>query len=92
MPAYQRSDILRQVADIISRRKEEAAHIIATEAAKPIQAARGEIDRTVKTYQLAAEAAKQLYGEAIPMDAVPRGEHHVANGFNSGTTRFGVQL
>ncbi len=77
-PAHQRADILRRVSEIIAGRKEEAAKIIALEAAKPLTAARGEIVRTVQTYQLAAEAARNLYGEAIPMDAVPRGENHVA--------------
>lgn len=77
-PAHERAAILRRVAGIIAQRKEEAARIIATEAAKPITAARGEINRTIQTYELSAEAAKNLYGELIPMDAVPRGENHVA--------------
>jgi acyl-CoA reductase-like NAD-dependent aldehyde dehydrogenase len=76
--AHERGDILYRVADIIERRKEEAAQIIAKEAAKPIRAARGEIARTITTYRFAAEAAKDIRGETIPMDAAPRGENHVA--------------
>jgi len=78
MPIHQRSAILFRVARIIERRHEEAAQLIAAEAAKPIKSARGEINRTIQTYELSAEAAKNLYGEVIPMDAVPRGENHTA--------------
>ncbi len=77
-PIYERADILFKVAQIIGERKEEAAQIIAKESAKPIKAARNEIDRTVQTYQLSAEAAKNMHGEVIPMDAVPHGENHTA--------------
>ena len=45
------------------KRREEFAEIIAKEAAKPIRAARGEVDRTVQTYKFAAEEAKRIYGE-----------------------------
>lgn len=39
-------------------RKQELAEILAKEAAKPLTAGLGEIDRTIATYQFAAEAAK----------------------------------
>lgn len=76
--AHERADILYRAAELLTARKEEAARIIALEAAKPIQAARGEIARTIATYRFAAEAAKDIHGETIPMDAAPRGENHVA--------------
>lgn len=78
VPAWQRAQILRKAADIIADRKEELAETIAREAAKPIRAARQEIDRTVETYRFSAEAAKSIHGETVPMDAAPRGENHVA--------------
>jgi acyl-CoA reductase-like NAD-dependent aldehyde dehydrogenase len=78
MPVHERAAILSRVAQIIEQRHEEAARLIAEEAAKPIKAARNEVDRTVQTYQLSAEAAKNLYGEVIPMDATPHGENHTA--------------
>ncbi|MCP8969858.1 aldehyde dehydrogenase family protein [Ectobacillus ponti] len=77
MPAYKRSEILYKVADILRSRKEEMARIIALEAGKPIRTARGEIDRTIVTYQFAAEEAKRIYGETIPMDAAPGGENRL---------------
>lgn len=77
-PIHERSAILRRVADIFEAKLEEAARLIATEAGKPIKAARSEVQRTIETYRFSAEAAKNLYGETIPMDAAPNGENHVA--------------
>ncbi|TYR74368.1 aldehyde dehydrogenase family protein [Rossellomorea vietnamensis] len=77
MPAYKRAEILSKVSDILRSRKEEMAQVIAKEAGKPIGTARGEIDRTIVTYQLAAEEAKRIYGETIPMDAAPGGENRL---------------
>jgi acyl-CoA reductase-like NAD-dependent aldehyde dehydrogenase len=74
MPAHKRADILFRVAQILRERKEELAHILVKEAGKPIRTARGEIERTIVTYQFAAEEAKRIYGETIPMDAAPGGE------------------
>ncbi|WP_433959183.1 aldehyde dehydrogenase family protein [Cytobacillus horneckiae] len=69
MPAFKRSEILYKVSEILEFRKEEFAKLIVLESGKPIKAARGEMLRTVETYRLAAEEAKRLYGETIPMDA-----------------------
>lgn len=78
MPAHKRADILEKVAMQLNERKDEAARIIALEAAKPLKIALGEIDRTVQTYKFAAEEAKRIYGETIPMDAAPGGEGRIA--------------
>lgn len=78
MAAHQRADILTRAANLLLERAEEAVRIIALEAGKPVKTARGEISRTVQTYLFAGEAAKQLSGETIPMDAAPRGENHIA--------------
>jgi acyl-CoA reductase-like NAD-dependent aldehyde dehydrogenase len=77
MPAYKRSEILFRVGQILQERKEELAQVLALEAGKPIRTARGEIERTIVTYQFAAEEAKRIYGETIPMDAAPGGENRV---------------
>ena len=63
----------------MDERREEFAEIIAKEAAKPIRAARGEVDRTVQTYKFAAEEAKRIYGETLPLDAalVRMGVSHI---------------
>ncbi len=76
-PAYVRSDILKKAVQLLDERKEEAARIAAMEAAKPIKAARAEMVRTLQTYQFAAEEAKRINGERIPMDAAVGGENRV---------------
>ncbi|WP_347723630.1 aldehyde dehydrogenase family protein [Lysinibacillus capsici] len=69
--AYERAEILYKVVDIMRQRKEELAEILALEAGKPIVTGLAEIDRTIATYQFAAEGAKQAKGETVPMDAAP---------------------
>ncbi|MGG2076067.1 aldehyde dehydrogenase family protein [Lysinibacillus irui] len=69
--AYERAEILYKVVDIMRQRKDELAEILALEAGKPITAGIAEIDRTIATYQFAAEGAKQAKGETVPMDAAP---------------------
>lgn len=69
--AYERSNILYRVSEIMENRKEELVKILALEAGKPIKAARAELDRTIATYLFAAEEAKRLHGETVPMDAAP---------------------
>ncbi|GED12353.1 aldehyde dehydrogenase family protein [Aneurinibacillus migulanus] len=78
MPAHQRASILNELARLLAEREEEVARIIALEAAKPIAMARAEVARSVETYKFAAEEAKRIHGETIPLDAAPGGEGRVA--------------
>ncbi|USG63827.1 aldehyde dehydrogenase family protein [Brevibacillus ruminantium] len=78
MPAYQRAAILEKIAHIMDQRLEEAAKIIALEAGKPIKTARGEVIRTIQTYKFAAEEAKRIHGETLPLDAAIGGEGRLA--------------
>lgn len=78
LPAHKRAEILQKTANLLAERKEEAAAIIAKEAAKPIKTARAEVDRTVMTYTFAAEEARRSNGETITMDAAPGGENRTA--------------
>lgn len=78
MPAHERAQILENVARILAERADEAAGIIALEAAKPIKTAEGEVSRTVATYKFAAEEAKRIHGETIPLDAAVGGENRIA--------------
>lgn len=56
--AYERAEILYKVVHIMRQRKEEFAEILALEAGKPISAGLMEIERTIATYQFAAEGGK----------------------------------
>jgi acyl-CoA reductase-like NAD-dependent aldehyde dehydrogenase len=74
MPAHRRSEILNRAAALLKERKEDIAATIAEEAGKAIKFARTEVDRATSTFTLAAEEAKRIHGETIPLDAVPAGE------------------
>lgn len=78
LPAYQRATLLERISHLMGERMEEAARIIALEAGKPIKTARGEVIRTIQTYKFAAEEAKRMHGETIPLDAAVGGEGRVA--------------
>ncbi|AZN41045.1 aldehyde dehydrogenase family protein [Paenibacillus albus] len=78
MPAHKRASILEKLSQLLAERADEAASLISLEAAKPIKAARTEVDRTIQTYKFAAEEAKRVTGEMIPLDAAPGGEGRIA--------------
>jgi len=68
LPAFERQRVLRYIASGIHERKEEFARTLAQEAGKPIKTARLEVDRTVLTFNIAAEEAVRGYGEYLPLD------------------------
>jgi acyl-CoA reductase-like NAD-dependent aldehyde dehydrogenase len=74
MPAYKRADILLKTAMLMRERSDDLAKTIAAEAGKALKFARAEVDRAISTFTIAAEEAKRLHGETIPLDAVPAGE------------------
>ncbi|HNB51936.1 MAG TPA: aldehyde dehydrogenase family protein [Anaerolineales bacterium] len=74
MPAYKRSGILSRAAALILEQRDDLARTIAAEAGKALKFARAEVDRAASTFTIAAEEAKRIHGETIPLDAVPAGE------------------
>lgn len=77
MPLYKRAIILEKLASLLEVRAEEAEELIALEAAKPISTAKAEVQRTIQTYKFAAEEAKRIHGETIPVDAAPGGDGRI---------------
>ena len=77
MPAYRRADILRKTADLLEDRTEEFARILGLEAGKPIRDGRGEVGRAVQVLRFAADEAKKIEGELVPMDAAIGGENRI---------------
>lgn len=73
MPAHKRAEILENVVTLLKEKADEAAEIIALEAAKPLVFAKAEVARTIETYKFAAEEAKRIHGEMIPFDAAAGG-------------------
>ncbi|MFD1779804.1 aldehyde dehydrogenase family protein [Fredinandcohnia salidurans] len=74
LTAFERAEILEKVSALFTERLEECALILASENAKPLKAARAEIVRTAETYKFAAEEAKRLHGETVPLDAAKNGK------------------
>lgn len=73
MPAYQRATILDRTSDLIGDNAADLARLIAQESAKPIRYARGEVLRATETFAFAADEARRLHGETVPMDAARSG-------------------
>lgn len=86
LPSNQRFDILSYLSNGIKSRKEEFAQLITAEVGKPVQASRAEVDRAVLTYQLAAEEARRIEGEVVPLDlnAVGQNRYGVVRRFPLG--------
>jgi len=77
LTAYERSNILEQLVNLLIANKEKAAEIISLESAKPLKFAIGEVERTIETYKFAAEEAKRIYGEVLPIDAAKNGVNKI---------------
>jgi glyceraldehyde-3-phosphate dehydrogenase (NADP+) len=70
-PGHVRSALLHKIADLLDARRDDCARIIAEEAGKPITDARREVGRAVQTFTVAAEEAKRIGGEVVPLDWTP---------------------
>ncbi|MFZ3072155.1 MAG: aldehyde dehydrogenase family protein [Thermodesulfobacteriota bacterium] len=68
LSAHKRAGILEKTADGIMKIAEEFAAIISLEAGKPITEARAEVKRAINTFRIAAEEAKRMSGEVLPLD------------------------
>jgi acyl-CoA reductase-like NAD-dependent aldehyde dehydrogenase len=73
LTAAQRHQILLRTAEGIRDHGEQLATILTREVGKTIREARGEVQRTIQTFTVAAEEAKRIHGQSVPMDADPRG-------------------
>ena len=78
LPLYRRAEALQKITDGIKERREELARMICLEAGKPITDARNEVGRAILTFQTAAEEAKRLGGEVLPLDLLPGNEKRMA--------------
>jgi acyl-CoA reductase-like NAD-dependent aldehyde dehydrogenase len=69
--------VLRRAAEIIEARRDELATSIARESGKAWKYAVGEVARGAETFAFAAEEARRIHGETVPMDASSAGEGRV---------------
>ncbi len=79
LPAWKRAEILNRIADAIEAAKDDFARTIALEAGKPVKTARVEAERAAFTFRVAAEEAKRIYGEIVPLDWLPGNEGRIAH-------------
>ena len=69
MSAFKVSNKLYNVCEKLKENKEEFAELLTREVGKPINESYVELDRSIETLKLAAEEAKRIYGESVPLDA-----------------------
>lgn len=75
--AWKRAEILDRAAATLHAKSEFFAQLVCEESAKPIRAARVEVQRAISTLQFSAAEARSLTGEMIPMDASISGEGRI---------------
>jgi acyl-CoA reductase-like NAD-dependent aldehyde dehydrogenase len=85
LPPFRRAELLLRVAVLVGERREELAQQITAEAGNAIWETRGEVQRVVEILQQAAEEARRLTGEVVPLDGWSNGEGRYAT-----TRRFPV--
>ncbi|WP_296796373.1 lactaldehyde dehydrogenase [uncultured Methanobrevibacter sp.] len=69
MSAFKISNKLYNVCEKLKEKKDEFAELLTMEVGKPINESYVELDRSIETLKLAAEEAKRIYGESVPLDA-----------------------
>jgi len=74
LPTHRRTEVLERTARAIEARSDELAELMAREAGKPIRFCRGEVQRSVLTFKLAAGEARREHGDVLPIDLEQRGE------------------
>jgi len=77
LPSHRRRDVLHHCADRFEARCDELTEILVVEGGKVIKDARGEVQRLVETFRIAAEEATRIGGEVLPMDIAPRSESFI---------------
>lgn len=77
LASHARYNILQQLAALLYQRRDDFAATITAEAGKPITDARREVSRAIQTFTVAAEEARRIPGEVIPLDWTPSSESHL---------------
>ncbi|HEX9723882.1 MAG TPA: aldehyde dehydrogenase family protein [Vicinamibacteria bacterium] len=77
LPSHRRGKILARASDLLAKHQEDIATTICREAGKAWKFSMLEVARAIETFQFAAEEAKRIHGETIPMDASAGGENRM---------------
>ncbi len=65
---HRRAEFLRAAGSELARRRDEVARTVTAEMGKPLDEARGEVDKVVRTFFFYAEEAVRALGQTIPND------------------------
>ena len=71
LATFERADILTRIAEAVAAHREDVARVLAGEVGKPIRDALTETDRATMTFRVAADAARHIEGDVIPLDLAP---------------------
>ncbi|MBN1963684.1 MAG: aldehyde dehydrogenase family protein [Anaerolineae bacterium] len=77
LPSHARSRILYNLLDQMAARFDELVEALTLEGGKTQNVARGETSRAMETVRVAAEEAKRIGGEIIPIDWTEAGENRL---------------
>jgi glyceraldehyde-3-phosphate dehydrogenase (NADP+) len=77
LPSHARFHLLQKIAGSIYDRREEFARLMTAESGKPITDAKREVSRAIQTFTVAAEEAKRIPGEVLPLDWTPGTDSHL---------------
>lgn len=67
---WDRANALEQLAGLVTDHSEDLALLLVEEVGKTLRDARGEVGRTISTLRFAADAARNLVGDILPLDAM----------------------
>lgn len=87
MASFERREVLLHVVKRVRERFDEFAYSLCIEAGKPLKDARGEVDRLIDTFQVAAEECMRIGGEFTSLDISER-----TRGMESITKRFPIGI
>jgi len=73
LSSYERTEIVRQAAELVAGSIDELAQTIALEVGKPLAEARGEAARIPDLLRVSAAEGARLHGETVPVDASANG-------------------
>ena len=71
LAAFERAEILGRISRLLAENRDDVARTLAGEVGKPIRDALTETDRAVMTFQVAAEEARRIGSELLPLDLAP---------------------
>ncbi len=76
MKPYERQAVLYHCVRAFEDQREHLAQVLCTEAGKPIRDARGEVQRLIDTFRIAAEEAVRIEGSVLNLEITPRAANY----------------